>query len=90
MAPSTLAGTIQAISGTLTALLVMIVAAIGLYRSRKVEKKVDEADAKIAEVHIIVNQQRTDTMNYQRALIAALNKHGIEVPTDQSTGNESA
>ena len=36
------------------------------------------------EIHKIVNQQRTDAMNYQRALIKALRAHGIDVPDDQS------
>jgi hypothetical protein len=38
----------------------------------------------IAKVHKIVNQQRTDALNYQRALIRALQAKGIEVPQDQS------
>lgn len=38
----------------------------------------------IKTVHVIVNQQRTDMQRYQRALIAALEKHDIDVPIDQS------
>jgi hypothetical protein len=36
------------------------------------------------DVHVMVNQQRTDAMNYQAALIRALNAAGIDVPLDQS------
>jgi hypothetical protein len=41
-------------------------------------------EAKIEEVHIIVNQQRTDAQRYQRALVKALEAAGIDVPDDQS------
>ena len=34
--------------------------------------------------HKIVNQQRTDMLNFQRALIRALTDHGIPIPVDQS------
>ncbi len=36
------------------------------------------------EIHTIVNQQRTDMENFQRALIRALVDAGIPVPVDQS------
>jgi len=77
MAQSTLAGVITAIGTVFTALGLLVTAISGLIRSRKVEAKVDV-------VHKIVNQQRTDMQNYNRALINALQKHNIEVPTDQS------
>lgn len=35
-------------------------------------------------VHKIVNQAHTDLVNYQAALIRALESRGIEVPVDQS------
>jgi hypothetical protein len=38
----------------------------------------------VKEVHTIVNQQRTDAQNYQRALIGALEANGISIPVDQS------
>lgn len=38
----------------------------------------------LGEVHTMVNQQRTDSLRYQHALIKALRKAGIEVPDDQS------
>lgn len=37
-----------------------------------------------------MNQQRTDAMNYQRALINALHKAGIDVPVDQSVDDPGA
>ena len=36
------------------------------------------------EVHTIVNQQRTDSLRYQLALIKALKKAGVDIPDDQS------
>jgi Na+-transporting NADH:ubiquinone oxidoreductase subunit NqrF len=77
MPQSTLAGVITAAAAVFTSLALVITAIGGLLAARRVGRKVDE-------VHVIVNQQRTDTMNYQRALIAALERHGVEVPADQS------
>jgi hypothetical protein len=77
MPQSTLAGVITASATVLTAIALVITAIAGLIRSRRVEHKVDA-------VHTIVNQQRTDAQNYQRALIAALDRAGVEVPVDQS------
>jgi len=74
---STLAGVITACGTMFTAVALIITAVAGLVRSRKVEAKVDD-------VHKIVNQQRTDMQNYNRALINALQRHDIEVPADQS------
>jgi hypothetical protein len=36
------------------------------------------------EVHTMVNQQRTDSHNYIRALVRELRTHNIDVPVDQS------
>jgi hypothetical protein len=36
------------------------------------------------EVHTMVNQQRTDALRYQTALIKSLRKAGVAVPDDQS------
>jgi len=47
-------------------------------------RKTREVHNEVAEVHHIVNQQRTDMQRYQRALVVSLQKHGIEVPEDQS------
>jgi hypothetical protein len=78
---STLAGIITAIStlfiavgGVITALTLLI----------PILRGTRENKASIGEVHTIVNQQRTDSMRYQRALILALQEKGIDVPKDQS------
>lgn len=74
---STLAGIIAAFAGVFTSLALVITAIGALKRSHKVEAKVDQ-------VHVIVNQSRTDMLRYQRALVKALVAHGITVPEDQS------
>lgn len=63
-----------AVAGAITALTTLIPL---LRRSKSTEAKVDE-------VHTIVNQQRTDMQNYNAALVRALSAAGIEVPVDQS------
>lgn len=77
MPQSTLAGVITAVATLFTAAALIITALAGLVAARRVGRKVDA-------VHVIVNQQRTDSMNYQRALIRALEAQGIAVPVDQS------
>jgi hypothetical protein len=47
-------------------------------------------NAQVHDVHIVVNQQRTDMKNYQRALVKALVAAGIEVPEDQSLDDGTA
>jgi high-affinity K+ transport system ATPase subunit B len=46
-----------------------------------ITKKNSEA---LGEVHTMVNQQRTDSIRYQTALIKALKAAGVDVPDDQS------
>ena len=41
--------------------------------------------AKVAEVHVMLNQQRSDMMAYQQDLVAALQAGGLIVPRDKST-----
>lgn len=77
MPDSTVAGVITAIAAVFTAVALVITALAGLLAARRVGRKVDA-------VHVIVNQQRTDMENYQRALIHALNEAGLPVPRDQS------
>lgn len=77
MPGSTVAGVITAVGTMFTAVALVITAIAALIRSRRVENKVDN-------IHVIVNQQRTDAANYNRALIAALNQAGVAVPADQS------
>jgi hypothetical protein len=61
------------VAGMVTAGATMITAVGGIYLGRRVQ-----------EVHKIVNQQRTDMLQYQKALISALSSAGIEIPEDQS------
>jgi hypothetical protein len=65
---------IAAVSGAITALSLIITAFTLLIPILRQTKK----------VHEIVNQQRSDLVNYQRALIHALQLAGLEVPLDQS------
>jgi ABC-type transporter MlaC component len=74
---TTVVGIITAVGTLLTALALVINAITARRRDKRIENKVDT-------VHKIVNQERTDRMNYQRALIRALQDRGIEVPIDQS------
>ena len=70
----TIAGMITAIATVLTALggvMVSLTVLLPLLRQTK-------------SVHRIVNQQKTDTDRYTRALKAVLEAHGIELPVDQS------
>ena len=41
-------------------------------------------NAKLEQVHKIVNQQRTDMLAYQATLLAALRAAGVDVPPDES------
>jgi hypothetical protein len=62
----------------------IITAMAGLIRSRKVEAKVDQVQRTGEENHQMLNQRYTDMVNYQRALIRALEAKGVDVPIDQS------
>jgi len=61
------------VAGLVTAVATMVTAVGGIYLGRRVQ-----------EVHKIVNQQRTDMQQYQKALIGALVAAGIPIPEDQS------
>lgn len=88
LATPSLPGIITAIATVITALGVFVVALTGFVKVlaalRTTTKKVDEAAAKVEDVHKIVNQQRTDMQRYEAALIKALHAAGVEVPDDQS------
>lgn len=81
IADSTAAGIITSVATVLTALgglvLALSVLVPILRNSRKTIEKLDA-------VHVIVNQQRTDAKRYQLALVAALDRAGVDVPVDQS------
>lgn len=74
---TTITGVITAFASLFTAVSLVLVAMTAWRKAQKVERKIDE-------VHVIVNQQRTDMERYQRALKQALTKAGVEIPTDQS------
>lgn len=80
-APSSLAGVITAAGVALTAVSVVITAVTGFLVARRATNRVE---SKIDTVHVIVNQQRTDLQNYNRALQRALRAAGLDVPEDQS------
>jgi hypothetical protein len=83
MPPSTLAQVVAAI-GTIGTIIALLINALAAWRrSNRVEGKVDQ-------VHVIVNQQRTDMQRYIRAQSALLREHGIALPIDQSIDPEEA
>lgn len=95
LGPSSVATVITAISATFTAIALVITAVSVLIPTlRKARENANltaqnneltaEAITKVEDVHHIVNQQRTDMQRYTRALVAALEKAGLEVPIDQS------
>ncbi len=47
-------------------------------------RKTRENTVAVAEVHTMVNQQRTDMMRYQEALVEALQQGGVAIPADES------
>jgi hypothetical protein len=71
------AGIVTAIASGITAVGGIIVAMVVLMPALRIAK----------ETHKLVNQTRTDALNYQNALIRALRAGGIEVPIDQSLPN---
>jgi hypothetical protein len=85
MTGSSLAGIITAAASVLTALGGLFLAlAVFLPTMRKTREIAEASRVAIDEVHVIVNQQWTDAQRYQRALIAALQRAGVDVPADQS------
>jgi hypothetical protein len=87
---STLAGIITASAAVFTALGGLILA-IGVLIP--ILRATRATGAKVDLVHVIVNQQRTDSQRYAIALVSALRAHGIDIPVDQSlpvVGTEDA
>ena len=73
----TVAGIIAAIATSITALgglVVSIKVLIPMLRTGR-------------DTHKIVNQQRTDMQNWNRALVRTLRAHDIDIPVDQSKPN---
>lgn len=78
---SSAAGVFTAIASVITAAAVLIGAFTVLL---PVLRTVRRTEARTAQVHTIVNQQRTDFLRYQSVLVNALHAAGIDVPPDQS------
>ena len=69
-----IAGVVSAIAACITALGGIIVTLWIFISSLRTARS----------THQIVNQQRTDLVNYSRALSRTLKEHGIDLPVDQS------
>jgi len=83
---SSVAGILTAIGSGFTGLSLTITAVAGL---RPLLKKAKQVEIKVDDVHRIVNQQRTDMMNYQAALMEAMKQAGVDIPVDQSAPRAS-
>jgi hypothetical protein len=82
---TSIVGIITAAATVITALGGLLLAlAVFLPQMRKTREIAEESRKGITQVHMIVNQQRTDMLRYQRALTDALRRAGVEVPADQS------
>ena len=81
---SSSAATIAAMAGLVTAVAVLITAVTGLITARRVERKVDLVHKTGEDNHKMLNQESTDRMNFQRALIRTIRAGGLDVPIDQS------
>lgn len=75
-------------AGIITAVSTLVLALGGAFTAfgvlLPILRRTKDTQKSIVEVHTIVNQQRTDLQNYNRALVAALHKAGVEIPVDQS------
>jgi Na+-transporting NADH:ubiquinone oxidoreductase subunit NqrF len=69
----------------LVVLLIVLVCAITL--QIPLIRRTKHIEAQNIEIHTLVNQSHTDLLNYQAALLRALNSAGIEIPEDQSAGS---
>lgn len=58
--------------------------------AEKAVARTEENTVAVAAVHTIVNQQRTDQLNYEAVLKALVLKLGGEVPDDQSIARTTA
>jgi len=66
----------------LTGLIGLATAMVPLYR--EIRRTRTELRGSIADVHVIVNRQRSDMQRYQAALVEALREAGVAVPADES------
>ena len=75
--------------GTLLTAVAVVLTAVGvlvpiLRKQRTIQATAQTAVDKVSEVHTMVNQQRTDMLRYQAALIDVLRAASLPVPADQS------
>jgi hypothetical protein len=75
----------SSVAGIITAVATMLTALGGLLLALKVVVPIRK---ETSQIHTMVNQQRTDALNYQKALIRALSKAGVDIPEDQSATGE--
>jgi Flp pilus assembly protein CpaB len=98
MAPSTLAGTINAIATVFVALIgagATVVVALILRKTQSVEKSVDRANGQIAEVHVLVDgaskRLQTLVVSQQQHIITLedfMLKRGLSIPATETTAGE--
>jgi len=74
MTGSSIAGIITASASVITALALLFAALPALIKVLR----------QLRAVHTIVNQQHTDMVRYQNALVATLLAAGIDIPVDQA------
>lgn len=84
---STTAGVVTASATVLTALGGLVLAVSVLIPILRNSRK---TLVQVADVHTIVNQQRTDLLSYQQLLIRALSAAGVTVPEDASVQSPDA
>lgn len=75
------AAIITAVATVLTALGGLVLALAVLVPTLRAAQRAESA---VAEVHTMVNQQRTDAARYTAVLVAAMRAAGVDVPDDQS------
>jgi len=79
--PAEFAVVITAVATAITAVGGLVLAVSVLIPTLRATR---QAVANVAEVHTMVNQQRTDMLRYNEDLVNALNSAGVAVPTDRS------
>lgn len=66
-----------------------ILSALALILVRNVKSEVIDARTDVAEVHTMVNQQRTDSKRYEKLLVETLQRAQVRVPVDVSIDKET-
>ena len=72
------------IAAVTAATAALITAVGGVALTIPARRSAAKAVESIAEVHTMVNSQRTDMQRYTAALVDALTRAGVPVPADQS------